>query len=100
MLCGEQRLERRSVWHPADLCISTQEGEERIAKSRRVFNVSITIKCLKVVPSVKASLNSGLWQREDQVARGEERHAISSGPKGNGVTLEEGASGKKSRFHR
>lgn len=29
------------------------------------------------------------------MARGEERHAISSGPKGSGVTLEEGASGKK-----
>lgn len=28
------------------------------------------------------------------MARGEERHAISSGPKGSGVTLEEGASGK------
>lgn len=26
VLRGEQRLPRRSVWHTADLCVSTQEG--------------------------------------------------------------------------
>lgn len=29
VLRGEQLLYRRNVWHPADLRVSTQEGDER-----------------------------------------------------------------------
>lgn len=75
MLRGERRLERRSVWHPADLCISTQEGgkDSEDSKGVQCFNHNKVPESSSVS---KASLNSELWQRESEVARGEERHAI------------------------
>lgn len=38
MLRGEQRLQWRSVWHPADLRVSTQEGDEGRTCDERGFS--------------------------------------------------------------
>jgi hypothetical protein len=44
VLRGEQRLQWRSVWHPADLCVSTQEGDEPSERPGLARSVSARVQ--------------------------------------------------------
>lgn len=68
VLRGEQRLQRRSVWHPADLCVSTQERGRRSAQGWNAGTMQV-LEGSKTV-SHASFLIPRVWRRDEDGARG------------------------------